>query len=160
VACRRHPKAKASTTPVRRDPLFHHHCSPTKGARSKDSGGNCAPPTAPDAAASHGYCSRDLSIARAEVALVKLPSAAMVFDEEKSLERCPAAMPRPGVTSASFMNASMCCNGSPLWPSLTHLDGTAMAPRLHRRPCWSSATVPANEKWMCWTPNATRTPSQ
>jgi len=32
---------------------------------------------------------------------------------------------------------SMCCNGSPLRPSLTHLDGTAVAPRLHRRP-WSS----------------------
>lgn len=124
--------------PVRRDPLFHHRCSPTTGARSKDSDGNCATPTAPDAAASHGYCSRDLSIARAEVALVKLPSAAMVFDEEKSLERCPAAVPQPGVMFASFMNASMCCNGSPLRPSLTHLDGTAVAPRLHRRPCWSS----------------------
>ena len=154
------PKLKAFTPPDRRDPLFYHRCSPTTGARSKDSG-NCAPPTtAPDAAALHGYCSRDLSSARAEVALVKLPSAAMVFDEEKSLERCPAAIPRPGVTSASFMNARTCCNGSPLRPSLTHLDGTAVAPGLHRRPCWSSATVSANEEWTCWTPSAPRAPSQ
>ena len=154
------PKLKASTPPVRRDPLFHHRCSQKTGARSKDSDGNCAPPTAPDASASHGYCSRDLSSARAEVALVKLPSAAMVFDEEKALERCPAATPRPGVMFASFMSASTCCNGSPLRPSLTHLDGTAVAPRLQRRPCWSSATVPANEKWTCWTPSSPRAPSQ
>ena len=107
------PKLKKSTPPFRRDPLFYHRCSQTTGVRSKDTG-NCAPPTAPDAGALQGYCSRDLSSARAEIALVKLPSAAMVFDEEKALERCPAATPRPGVMFASFMNASTCCNGSPL----------------------------------------------
>ena len=152
------PKLRATTPPYRRDPLFHHSCSQVTGARSKDSDGNCALPTKPSAGFLHGYCSHGLSSTRADVAVIKLSSAAMVFEEEKALKQCPAATPRPGVASASFMSARTCCNGSPLRPSLTHLDGTTVVGS-QRRPCWSSATIPGNEEWTCWAPSPPRPPS-